>query len=212
MEITGAIFDFDGTIFDSMHIWKGVRFKFLDILGITLSDEEKAEFDGLNLTQTLILANEKFCIAQDGDVLFKRFFDYITDQYLTVTCPKNDIIEFLDKLKDKGVKIGIATATAEYALETVLKKYDMLGYFDFICSTHTVGAAKTEPKVYDVVLEKLGTDKKTTWVFEDALYAAKTVKANGYNLVGIYDESEPDTEELERISDVYIHNYSEIEL
>ena len=106
--------------------------------------------------------------------------------------------------------MGIATATGEPALEAVLKKYGMLDYFSAIYSTYTVGASKTEPKVYDVVLEKIGTEKNTTWVFEDALYAAKTAKANGYNLVGIFDESEENTDELKRIADIYIHNYKEI--
>ena len=106
--------------------------------------------------------------------------------------------------------MGIATATGESALIAVLEKYNMLHYFSEIYSTYTVGASKTEPKVYDVVLEALGTDKSTTWVFEDALYAAKTAKANGYNLVGIYDVSEPCQDELKELVDIYIHNYSEI--
>ncbi|MBO5370580.1 MAG: HAD hydrolase-like protein, partial [Clostridia bacterium] len=94
----------------------------------------------------------------------------------------------------------------------VLEKYGMLHYFSPIYSTYTVGASKTEPKVYDVVLNELGTEKETTWVFEDALYAAKTAKANGYNVVGIYDKSEPLQDELKEIVDIYIHDYSELDI
>lgn len=212
MKIDGAIFDFDGTLFDSMPIWKGIKFRFFDAIGLKLTDEERKDFEGLFLREALVLAKERFNIAQTQQELFNLFFGYIKELYLKQAEPKNDIIEFLEKLKARGVKMGIATATGESALEAVLEKYGMLGYFSEIYSTYTVGAAKTEPKVYDVVLEKLGTPKGTTWVFEDALYAAKTVKANGYNLVGIFDESEPDTETLKEISDIYIHNYSEIDL
>lgn len=212
MEITGAIFDFDGTVFDSMHVWKGIRDKFFNRIGLVLSDEDKELFKGLYLRESLILVKERFNFAETYEELFSLFFDYVKELYLEDTCPKNDIIEFLEKLRAKGVKIGIATATGEPAIEAVLKKFDMLHYFSAIYSTYTVGAAKTQPKVYDVVLDALGTDKSTTWVFEDALYAAKTAKANGYNLVGIYDKSEPDTAELELLADIYIHNYSEIEL
>ena len=212
MKIDGAIFDFDGTLFDSMHVWKGVKFKFFDAIGLELSDEDKKAFEGIFLREALVLAKERFNIAESHEELFNLFFGYIRQQYLENTEPKNDIIEFLEKLKAKGVKMGIATATGEFALEAVLEKYGMRDYFSEIYSTYTVGADKTEPKVYDVVLEKLGTPKETTWVFEDALYAAKTVKANGYNLVGIFDESEKDTEALREISDIYIHNYSEIDL
>lgn len=212
MKITGAIFDFDGTLFDSMHVWKGIRYKFFDRIGLVLSDEDEEAFKGLYLRESLILAKQRFNMKETQEELYAKFFDMIKEMYLADTEPKNDIIDFLEKLKAKGVKMGIATATGEPALEAVLEKYGMLHYFDVILSTYTVGAAKTEPKVYDVVLEKLGTDKETTWIFEDALYAATTAKKNGYNVVGIYDKSEEKTDELKELADVYIHNYSELDI
>ena len=211
MKITGAIFDFDGTLFNSMHIWKGIKFKFLERLGLELTDEDKEAFKGLFLSEAISLAKERFNLKNSYGELLEKFFDFIKEQYLEDATPKNDIIEFLEKLQANGVRIGIATATGEPALIAVLEKYDMFKYFDEIYSTYTVGAPKTEPRVYDTVLDSLGTEKSTTWIFEDALYAAKTAKLNGYNVVGIFDESEPCTEELKVISDIYIHNYSELE-
>lgn len=212
MNITGAIFDFDGTLFDSMHVWKGIRYKIFDIIGVELTKEDEEAFKGLFLKETIVLAKERFNLQESYEELLGKLFQYIKNRYLTETEPKNDIIEFLQKLKSKGVKIGIATATGEVALEAVLEKYGMLHYFSAIYSTYTVGASKTEPRVYDVVLNELGTDKNTTWVFEDALYAAKTAKANGYNVVGIYDKSEPEQEELKKIVDIYINNYCELDV
>ena len=212
MNITGAIFDFDGTLFDSMHVWKGIRYKFFEILGLELTPEEEEMFKGLFLRESLNLAIERFNLDKSYEELLEMLFDYIKSRYLVETEPKNDIIDFLEKLKSKGVKMGIATATGESALLAVLEKYGMTDYFSAIYSTYTVGASKTEPKVYDVVLDAIGTDKDTTWVFEDALYAAKTAKANGYNVVGIYDKSEPNQEELKNLADIYIHNYDELEV
>ena len=63
-----------------------------------------------------------------------------------------------------------------------------------------------------MVLSELGTEKSSTWIFEDALYAAKTAKANGYKVVGIYDASEPEQEKLKELVNVYIHNYNELDL
>ena len=212
MNITGAIFDFDGTVFDSMHIWKGVKFQFFDRIGLVLSEEEKKEFQGLFLLDAIDLAKKRYDLGFSDKELFDEFFTLIREKYLADTKPKNDIIEFLEKLKANGVKMGIATATGESALMAVLEKYNMTDYFSAIYSTYTVGASKTEPKVYDVVLEAIGTEKETTWVFEDALYATKTAKANGYNVVGIYDKSEPNQEELKALADIYIHNYSELDI
>lgn len=210
INITGAIFDFDGTLFDSMHVWKGYKDNFFKHLGIELTEEDRKAFKGLFLRETFLLAIERFNLDKTYEELLSELFEYIKGKYMVETEPKNDIREFLEKLKSKGVKMGIATATGEPALEAVMEKYDMLHYFSAIYSTYTVGASKTEPKVYDVVLGELGTDKETTWVFEDALYAVKTAKANGYNVVGIYDKSEPNQEELKQIVDMYINDYSEL--
>lgn len=212
MNITGAIFDFDGTVFDSMHIWKGVKFQFFDRIGLVLTDEDKKDFAKLFLLDAIELAKTRFDLKMTDKELFDEFFTLIKEKYLADTKPKNDIIEFLEKLKAKGVKMGIATATGEPALIAVLEKFNMMHYFQEIYSTYTVGASKTEPKVYDVVLNELGTDKETTWIFEDALYAAKTAKKAGYNVVGIYDKSEPEQEELKSLVDIYIHNYSELDI
>ena len=212
MNITGAIFDFDGTVFDSMHIWKGVKFQFFDRIGLVLGEEQREEFKNLFLLDAIELAKTRFDLKMTDKELFNEFFSLIKEKYLADTEPKNDIIEFLEKLKAKGVKMGIATATGESALIAVLEKFNMLHYFQEIYSTYTVGASKTEPKVYDVVLNELGTEKQTTWVFEDALYAAKTAKKAGYNVVGIYDKSEPGQEELKQLVDIYIHNYSELDV
>ena len=212
MNITGAIFDFDGTVFDSMHIWKGVKFQFFDRIGLILNEEQREEFKKLFLLDAIELAKTRFDLKMTDKELFDEFFTLIKEKYLADTKPKNDIIEFLEKLKAKGVKMGIATATGEPALIAVLEKFNMLQYFSCIYSTYTVGASKTEPKVYDVVLNELGTEKQTTWIFEDALYAAKTAKKAGYNVVGIYDKSELEQDELKNLVDIYIHNYSELKI
>ncbi len=212
INITGAIFDFDGTLFDSMHVWKGYKDNFFNHLGIELTNEDREAFKGLFLRETFLLAIERFNLDKTYEELLSDLFEYIKSRYMVETEPKNDIVQFLEKLKAKGVEMGIATATGEPALKAVMEKFDMLHYFSAIYSTYTVGASKTESKVYDVVLNELGTDKETTWVFEDALYAAKTAKANGYNVVGIYDKSEPNQEELKEIVDVYINAYNQLDI
>ena len=208
MNITGAIFDIDGTLFDSMPVWVGIREAFFASLGITMTMDDHAFFKGLYSSEALPLAIGRFGLKLSYEEILTLFFDFIKQRYFASTAPKNDIVAFLEKLKAKGVKIGIATASGEPAVIAALEKFGMRHYFQEIYSTYTVGVAK----VYDVVLEKLGTEKETTWVFEDALYAAKTAKAAGYPVVGIYDESERNQEELKKLSDIYIHNYAEIEL
>lgn len=212
MNITGAIFDFDGTLFDSMPIWKGLKFEFLKNIGVELTEQDKKDISGLFLMDAIPLAKERFNLKESVQELLSMFFELLKEKYLEKALPKNNIIPFLDKLKEKGVKIGIATATGEAALIPLLEKFNMLHYFSSIYSTYTVGASKDFPKVYDVVREEMGTDIGTTWVFEDAIYAVKTAKNNGYNVVGIFDESQRNPDEVKEIADIFIKDYNEINL
>ena len=208
--ITAAIFDFDGTLFDSMPLWKGLKFEFFESLGVTLTEQDKKDFTGMFLMDAIPLSKERFGFKESNEQLFEMFFQLLKEKYLAKALPKANIIPFLEKLKSKGVKMGIATATGGAALIPLLEKFDMLKYFSSIYSTYTVKAPKSQPKVYDVVREELGTDKSSTWVFEDALFAAKTAKTNGYMVVGIYDKSERNQQELKEIADIYIGDYNEI--
>ncbi len=212
MNIKGAIFDFDGTLFDSMPIWKGLKFEFFESLGVILTDEDRKLFSGLFLTEALPLAKERFKLKENIPDLYFMFWSLLNNKYLEKALPKNNIIPFLEKLKSKGVKMGIATATDESAIISLLKKFDMMKYFSSIYSIYTVKAPKTQPNVYDAVCKELCCGKKETWVFEDAVYAAKTAKENGYNVVGIFDNSEPQHDKLIEIADIYINDYNEINL
>lgn len=212
MDITCAIFDFDGTLFDSMPIWKGLKFEFLKNIGVELTEQDKKDISGLFLMDAIPLAKERFKLKESNQELLSMFFELLKEKYLEKALPKNNVIPFLDKLKEKDVKMGISTATGEAALIPLLEKFNMLHYFSSIYSTYTVGASKAYSKVYDVVREELEADISTTWVFEDAIYAIKTAKNNGYNVVGIFDESQRNPDEVKVIADIFISDYNEINL
>ena len=72
-----------------------------------------------------------------------------------------------------------------------------------------MGEGKTTDKIYQVARESLGTSVEETWIFEDALYAARTAKRSGFPLVAIFDTTEEGQEELREIADIYLESYEQ---
>lgn len=210
MQIEGAIFDFDGTLFDSMAIWQDLGMKYLQHLGFEAGEEISALFFNMSTRRAIMEARKRYAMTMSEQEIADGLNAFLQIRYLNEGKPKNDIIKFLDKLKNAGVKMCIATASDVAPVSAALKKYDMLGYFSEIFSVSSVGKGKGSPDIFRTALSFLETKKEKTWIFEDALYAARTAKADGFNLVGVYDESEPGKDELKELADIYIEKYEEL--
>ncbi len=209
--ITGAIFDLDGTLLDSMYIWSEIGLKFLENEGVTPPPGASEEFVKLSLVQAAEFYIKNYAPHKTVMDIVKSINALVEDFYFQQVLLKDGVREFLDFLKNKNVKMCIATATDKYMVEKALERNGILEYFSEIFTCTSVGAGKDTPVIYDKALEHLGTEKDTTFVFEDALYAIETANKANYKIVGIYDVSEgADPEKVKELCDVYINDYSEI--
>ena len=74
-----------------------------------------------------------------------------------------------------------------------------------------VGSGKDEPEIYRTAMEHFGARRSETLVFEDAMYAIKTAKADGFLVVGVADESEKQQDKVRSLSDCYIESFENTE-
>ncbi len=189
MKITGAIFDMDGTLLNSMDYWALVADEYLQTVGISSGEDTSRFFleNGMKAWHTYCV--EKFGLSATFDEAKRGIYDLMDEKYDTVIDVKEGAREMLDALLAKGVKMCLATATDRASVEKILKRLGIEKYFSRIFTSGEVGAGKREPKIYQVALEYLGTDKETTYVFEDAIYAMRTAYGAGFRVVGVYDKN-----------------------
>ena len=213
MKITGAIFDMDGTLLNSMDYWALVADEYLQTVGISSGEDTSRFFleNGMKAWHTYCV--EKFGLSATFDEAKRGIYDLMDEKYDTVIDVKEGAREMLDALLAKGVKMCLATATDRASVEKILKRLGIEKYFSRIFTSGEVGAGKREPKIYQVALEYLGTDKETTYVFEDAIYAMRTAYGAGFRVVGIYDKNVYATEDEVRANcHVYLDKNSKYRL
>lgn len=210
-DIKGAIFDLDGTILDSMFIWSEIGYKFLEEKGIQLPPGSDEQFTTMSLMEAAEYYIKHFDNTATIESIVNDINRLVEGFYFNEVLKKDGVKEFLEYLKNKGVKMCIATATDKYMVEKALERNGIRDYFSEIFTCNGVGAGKNTPVIYDVSLEHLGTPKENTFVFEDALYAIETANKAGYNLVGIKDVSEKaPEEEISKLCNYFINNYQDI--
>ena len=207
--IEGAIFDMDGTLLESMHMWKDLSNLYLKHVGIEVTEPLPKYKDGLSYYGTLTSNIKRYLPDMSDDEIIKKCREYIGYFYRYEVQPKKGAVEFLKKLKAMGVKICMATATDRETLEPALKRLDMLQYFSEIFTCAHYGVGKDKPDIFEISLEHLGTKKENTYIFEDAVYAIRTAKKANFPVAAVYDVNEPAQEEIRALSDIYMTDYEE---
>lgn len=207
-KIKYAIFDADGTLMDSMHIWDTVDSAFLMMRGIVPFEQRVFHKYGyFNAVDYMI---ETYNLNMTPDEVRRDVVNILKYYYDNVATAKDGVREFLQKLRDNGVRCVVATATDKAIMKPALERNGLLEYFEEVFSTKDIGISKQKPDIYNIARDYLGADEDL-FVFEDAAYAIETAIKAGYRVVAVEDYSaESDREIIKKISDYYVSSYSEL--
>ena len=211
-QIEGIIFDLDGTLLDTMEIWNTVGNDYLISLGIEPRENLAEVFKEMSLKQSAEYYQRVYGVDKTIEEIISGINGVIESFYIERVQLKDGVKEFLETLSEQDVKMCIATATDRYLVETALMRLGVRDYFQKILTCNEVGYGKDSPVIFEQALEILGTSKEHTYVFEDALHAVKTAKQAGFQIVGVYDASEPEQEEVKKLSDMYVLSFQDIHL
>ena len=210
MKIKGAIFDMDGTLINSLIVWKdiweAIADKYLDGEEGFPGEEIDRKLRTMTLLEGMEMIHKVRGIGNDGLELWNFCNDLIADFYRNRVKMKSGAMNFLKYLYENGVKMCIASASALDMVEIAVERCGIGKYIPKLLSSCDFGVGKDKPDVYLAALEYLGTSVEDTWVFEDSLVALKTAKSIGMPVVGIYDTYNFGQEEMREISDYYIDN------
>ncbi|MCR4645448.1 MAG: HAD family phosphatase [Oscillospiraceae bacterium] len=211
MKIRCAIFDFDGTLFDSMYVWDTAAERYLRSLGKDPAPTVREEVRIMSLHQAAEYLKDGYALSLTAEEIVAGINRVVEQAYLHDVQPKAGAAAFLDALKDGGASLCIATATDRYLIEAALRRCHMDSYFDAVFTCSEVGSGKDEPVIYREAMAHFHADREQTLIFEDAIHAVQTAKADRFRVVAVSDPSETRQAELRRISDFYLESYENAE-
>ena len=207
--IQGAIFDVDGTLLDSMSVWANIGADYPRVLGYEPRDNLNETFKSMSLYQAACYYQSEYGVTLSTEEIIAGVNDRIGQFYRERAGLKPGVAGFLRQLREKGVKMCIATATDRPLVEAALERCGVLAYFSDIFTCFSVGHGKDEPVIYRTALEHLQTARAKTIVFEDALYAARTARRDNFVTAAVYDAYEKHQAELRAAADLYITDFTD---
>lgn len=210
--IKAIIFDLDGTLVDSMGIWRDIDIEYLGRFGMELPDDLQSCLEGKCFHDTAIYMKDRFDLPDPLEVIEKDWNDMAEDKYCNCIPIKDGIPKLLSFAKDKGMKLGIATSNSRHLTNLFLRSRGLTDTFDYVLTGCDTLKSKPDPEVYQVCAKRLKVNPAECLVFEDITKGILSAKNAGMRVCGVYDKySEWSREEKIRLSDYYIESYNDIE-
>lgn len=210
--IKGVIFDLDGTLVDSMGIWKEVDVDFIKKYHLQKPENLDRLIEGKSCSELAGCFLEWFpSLTMTREEVVKEWKDMTLLKYQHEVRLKPGAKNFLEYLKEKNMLLGIASSNEKDLIKIALESNEVLGYFDSIHSADEVAGGKPLPDVYLKVLEDFGLKNQECLVFEDVPMGILAGKNAGMKVCAIKDEHSLNLEaEKKELADYYIETFYEV--
>lgn len=204
------LFDFDGTLVDSMPTYGGLMLRILDEHSIAYGDDIIKIITPLGFVGTA----EYFIsmgLDRPRDELVALMTAYAVEAYTHRVPAKPHVITVLQELRARGHSLNVLTASPHDTLDPCLRRLGIFDLFDHVWSCNDFGTTKADPAIYHMAAARLGVPVDQVIFLDDNYNADKTAKTAGMQVYGVFDESSREYEAQTRaITDRYITDFTEL--
>ncbi len=209
--IKAVIFDMDGTLIDSMWLWKAIDIEYLARFNHTLPDDLQAAIEGKSFTETALYFKERFGIEDDVETIKSDWNNMAWEFYRDRVTLKEGALDFLKQLREQGIKTGIGTSNSTEMVKLILDKFELAPLFDSVRTSCEVAKGKPSPDIYLKVAEDIKVDPSDCLVFEDVPMGIMAANNAGMRSCAIYDDFSADMDdEKKKLADHYLGSYTEL--
>ena len=209
----GAVFDADGTLLDSMQVWRNLGERYLLRLGLAPEKGLSARLWPLSFEQGCGYIKEHYGLKDSVDGIKDGISGMIEDFYRHEAELKPGVREFLGELGRRKITMVIATSGDRELLCSALKRNGIDEYFSRIFTCSELNTDKRHPEIFRACAEALGLPHGNIAVFEDSLFALETARAEGFITIGIEDASSiNDRARIIGISDYYVRDWRKVNI
>ena len=204
------LFDFDGTLVDSMPTYAGVMIRILEENGVPYPENIIKIITPLGIPGTA----EYFIgmgLKRTKEEIVATMIAYMVEAYTYRVPAKDGVIEALLAMKARGDGLHVLTASPHDTLDPCLKRLGIFDLFDNVWSCNDFGTTKADPEIYRMAAARIGVPVSDVIFLDDNLGADQTAKAAGMQVYGVYDDSSKEYEaEIRAATDRYIYNFKEL--
>ncbi|MBR6633334.1 MAG: HAD family hydrolase [Clostridia bacterium] len=211
MKYSTYLFDFDGTLVDSMPAYVSVMLRILNENNVGYDRDIVKVITPLGYAGTAEYYNRQLGLKMPVTEVVDLMKKYAYDEYAYNVPAKPKVIETLKRLKELGADLHVLTASPHSVLDVCLKRLGIFDIFTNVWSCDDFGTTKADIEIYNMAAREIGKPVSEILFLDDNYNADKTASAAGMKVCGVYDASSDEyTEEIKSVSHHYIKDFSQL--
>ena len=206
-----VIFDLDGSLVDSMWIWRQIDIEYLGRFGISLPDNLQQEIEGKSFTETAEYFKKRFKLPCSIEEIKQTWNEMSYEKYIHDVPLKPGVKKLLNYCMEHDIKLGIATSNSRHLVEALLQALHIEDYFASVMTACDAKKGKPAPDIYLLAAKQLGVAPEECLVFEDITAGIMAGKNAGMQVCAVQDAySMYQDKEKRELADYYITDFTNI--
>ena len=199
------LFDFDGTLVDSMPCFSKTMYRVLDDSAIPYPKNIIEILTPLGYVGSAEYMIKTLGAKDTAENLISKMYTYAYEGYANEIVLKDGVKEFLIAAKKLGYSLNVLTASPHKMLDVCLKRNGVWELFDRVWSCEDFNTTKADTNIYVRAAKELSVTVDKVAFFDDNLHAVETAKQAGAFTFGVYDESgKAFAAQLKSVSHLYL--------
>ena len=207
----GAIFDMDGTLFDTEKLYRRAWLEAAPEFGEEKNYELPTAISGSNLGEASYRIIRKFYPNIDAKAYLARVLELVNDWHEKNLELMAGVEEILNFFKTSGVKMAVASSAPVEVIEENLLRANLRGYFEILVGGDKVANGKPAPDIFLLAAKELNLEPNDCYIFEDSLNGIRSAYSSGGAAIMIPDQVQP-TEEIKKLCTAIFPNLNEARL
>lgn len=205
------IFDFDGTLVDSMPALGSTVSRYLDEQGISYGEDLVKITMPLGYKKIAKYYREVMGAKDSEEDIYAYFLEKLKAQYHENILCKPHALDLAAHLRKTGATCSVLTASPHFLVDECAKRNGLTPFLNYFWTVEDFdGMSKNAPDIFVEAAKRLHADPKECVLFDDNIEALRAAKTAGMHAVGVYDLFSAEYgEEIRAFADGYIIDFSE---
>jgi HAD superfamily hydrolase (TIGR01509 family) len=208
--IEAVVFDMDGVLVDTEHLWDEVREALTEEWGGRYTPEAQEAMMGMSSPEWSRYLHEVVGLREPPEVINAEVVRRMLERYEADLPVVPGAVEAVRRLAAAGYRLAVASSSNRELIDAVLRRLELTSVFDVTVSSEEVARGKPAPDVYLETARRLGVPPGRCVAIEDSASGIRAAHSAGMRVIAYPNRHYPPAAEVLGLADVVVDGLAEV--